>query len=313
MKLSQLTRGFLFHCKYEKNLSEKTLKAYKIDLSQFQKYKNYADKDIDKIDKFKLKNYIQNLYTQGYKVKTIKRKIAVLKAFFMYVEFEEFIIISPFRKVRISIREPKTLPKTIELKEIEKVLKFLYKQKENFKNKNLYSYKALIRDICIVEILFSTGMRVSEVCGIEKNNIDLQTGIIKIKGKGEKERIMQICDYEVKKILKEYMCLFSPRLEKTKYFLINRLSHKISEQSIRLMLKKYQKQLGLKNNITPHMFRHSFATLLLERGVDIRYIQYMLGHSSILTTQIYTQINLKQQKKILTTKHPRKWFCFVRE
>lgn len=313
MKLTELIKDFKFHCEFEKNLSEKTIEAYKIDLNQFEQYKEYENLEIEKFDKHKLKDYIQSLYELNFKAKTIKRKLAVLKAFFSYLEFDEIILISPFRKMRISIKEPKTLPKTMELKEIIKILKFLYKIKESFNDKNIYSYKAIVRDIVIIEILFSTGIRVSELCNIKLNNINLQAGIIKIKGKGDKERIIQICDNEAKKILKEYFELFSEQIRKTNYFLINRLNKQISEQSVRLMIKKYQKISGIEKHITPHMFRHSFATLLLEEGVDVRYIQHMLGHSSISTTQIYTQVNMKHQKKILNTKHPRKNFNLVVE
>jgi len=311
MKLIEVIKDFKFHCEYEKNLSEKTLQAYNIDLKQFQEFKDYENIDIKEFDKYKLKDYIQSLYTQDFKAKTIKRKIAVLKALFTYLEFEEVILVSPFRKMRVSIKEPKNLPKTMQLKEIRKVLKYLYRLKEEFINKDVYSYKALVRDIAIIEILFTTGIRVSELCSIKQKNINLQAGIIKIKGKGDKERIIQICDNEVKKILREYINLFCIQMEKTEYFLVNRLANKTSEQSVRLMIKKYQKQSGLDKHITPHMFRHSFATLLLEEGVDIRYIQHMLGHSSISTTQIYTQVNMRQQKKILNSKHPRRNFSFV--
>lgn len=313
MKLEEVIKDFKFHCKFERNLSNKTMEAYSIDLNQFEQFKDHKNLDINEFDKHKLKDYVQSLYELGFKAKTIKRKVAVLKAFFTYLEFDEIILVSPFRKMRISIKEPTTLPKTMELKEIVKILKFLYKIKESFNDKNLYSYKAIVRDIAVIEILFSTGMRVSELCNIKLNNINLQAGIIKIKGKGDKERIIQICDNEAKKVLKEYFELFSEQIKKTKYFLINRLDKQISEQSIRLMIKKYQKISGIDKHITPHMFRHSFATLLLEEGVDVRYIQHMLGHSSISTTQIYTKVNMKQQKKILNSKHPRKGLSFVNE
>ena len=313
MKLKEIIKDFKFHCEYEKNLSTKTLQAYKIDLEQFLNFKDYKNIDINNFDKYKIKDYIQNLYIQEFKAKTIKRKIAVLKALFSYLEFEEIILVSPFRKMRVAIKEPKNLPKTIQLREIKKVLKYLYRQKEQFEDKNIYSYKALVRDIGIVEILFTTGIRVSEVCNIKRENINLQTGIIIIQGKGNKERVIQICDSEVKKTLKEYINLFANQLKENEYFLINRLGNQISEQSVRLMIKKYQKESGVQKHITPHMFRHSFATLLLEEGVDIRYIQHMLGHSSISTTQIYTQVNLKQQKKILNNKHPRRTFNFINE
>ena len=313
MKLEEVIKDFKFHCKFERNLSNKTMEAYSVDLNQFEQFKNYKSIDISEFDKYKLKEYVQSLYELDLKVKTIKRKVSVLKAFFNYLEFDEIILVNPFRKMRISIKEPTTLPKTIELKEIVKILKFLYKIKESFNDKDIYSYKIIVRNISVIEILFSTGIRVSELCNIKLNDINLQSGIIKIKGKGDKERIIQICDNEVRKVLKEYFELFSEQIKKTRYFLINRLNKKISEQSIRLMIKKYQKISGIGKNITPHMFRHSFATLLLEEGVDVRYIQHMLGHSSISTTQIYTKVNMKQQKKILNSKHPRKGLNFVNE
>ena len=203
MILTQVIKDFKFHCEFEKNLSFKTLQAYNIDLNQFQEYKDYRSINIQEFDKYILKDYVQSLYSLNFKAKTIKRKLAVLKAFFTYLEFDEIILVSPFRKMRISIKEPKLLPKTMELKEIRKILKYLYKLKEEFINKDVYSYKALVRDIVVIEVLFSTGLRVSELCNIKQNNINLQTGIVKIKGKGDKERIIQICDNEVKKLLKE--------------------------------------------------------------------------------------------------------------
>lgn len=313
MLLTEATKDFKFHCEFEKNLSSKTLQAYNVDLKQFENFKNYKYIDIQDFDKHILKEYIQHLYTLDLKAKTIKRKVAVLKAFFNHLEFDEEIVLNPFRKINISIKEPKVLPKTMELKEIRKLLKYLYQIKNEYKYLDRYSYKALIRDIVVIEILFSTGIRVSELCNLKKNNINLQTGIIKINGKGSKERIIHLCDSEVKKQIKYYVDLFEIYLNKSEYFFINRLDKQLSEQSVRLMIHKYQKLSGLSKYITPHMFRHSFATLLLEEGVDIRYIQHMLGHSSISTTQIYTQVNMKQQKKILNTKHPRRHFNFLDE
>ncbi len=205
------------------------------------------------------------------------------------------------------------LPKTIELREIKKFLKGLYKIKENYQKNDTYGYKALVRDIVVIEMLFSTGMRVSELANLLKTSINIQSGTIKLNGKGSKERIIQICDNEIKKALKEYTILFADELSESKYFLINRFGNNFSDQSIRHMISKYQKVFGIQKHLTPHMFRHSFATLLLEEGVDIRYIQNMLGHASISTTQIYTQVNMKHQKKLLNTKHPRRHFNFLEE
>ena len=300
---------FTFHCTYEKNLSKKTLKAYCIDLNQFLQYKNIKNLPAKDIDKHILKQYIQHLFEQNLKEKTIKRKLATLKAFFNYLEFDEQILINPFRKVKVNIKEPKRLPKTLSLQEIKKLLSFVYKLKNNT-DKNIYTYKAIVRDLLILELLFATGVRVSELSNLDLKDIDLRTNTIRIIGKGDKERTIHICDSEIKILLKEYLSLF--HFDKNiSYLFINRLGQKISEQSIRFMIKKYQEKVGIQKHITPHMFRHSFATMLLEEGVDIRYIQHILGHSSISTTQIYTQVNMKHQKKILKTKHPRRNLEFI--
>ena len=301
---------YMFHCKYEKNLSSKTLKAYSIDLKQFQNYNTLQSVPITDIDKNILKQYIQRLFELAFKEKTIKRKLATLKAFFNYLEFDEQIVVNPFRKINISIKEPKRLPQTLNIREIKKLLSYMYKVKTTT-NINKYSYKAIVRDILILELLFATGMRVSEISNLKLSDIDTRMYIIKIIGKGDKERSIHICDSEIKNILKEYFELFRSSFSNKKFLFINRLEEQISEQSIRFMVKKYQKLVGIEKHITPHMFRHTFATMLLEEGVDIRYIQHLLGHSSIATTQIYTQVNLKQQKKIINTKHPRRNLQFL--
>ncbi|WP_323596110.1 tyrosine-type recombinase/integrase [Aliarcobacter butzleri] len=307
MVLPKAIEKFRFHCVYEKNLSLKTMHAYDADLNQFlEKFQNYK---INEISKFNLKDYVESLFNLSYKIKTIKRKIAVLKAFFNYLEFDEILEINPFRKLRLSLKEPKLLPKSLDIGEIKTILKYLYNLK-HICDKSSFSYKLLVRDIVAIEILFSTGIRVSELSNLKKNEINIKQGIIKILGKGSKERIIQICDREVLQLLKEYCILFKIKDNVNKYFLLNRLNNNFSEQSIRAMIHKYEEKLGLKN-VTPHMFRHSFATLLLEEGVDVRYIQNMLGHSSISTTQIYTKVNTKHQRKLLNTKHPRRTLNFL--
>ncbi|MDN5042280.1 site-specific integrase [Aliarcobacter butzleri] len=166
MTLQEAIKRFKFHCIYEKNLSSKTLRAYDIDINQFlEKFITYKIKEISK---FNLKDYVKDLYIYSYKIKTIKRKIAVLKAFFNYLEFEELIDINPFRKLKLSLKEPKLLPKTLELKEIKVILKHLYHLKNNVTNRESFSYKLLVRDIVSIEILFSTGIRVSELSNLKK-------------------------------------------------------------------------------------------------------------------------------------------------
>lgn len=300
---------FIFHCEYEKNLSEKTIKAYKIDLSQFSEYMLKTDiLAITFIDRNILRAYIKILFDNSYKETTIKRKIATMKAFFSYLENEEVIENNPFGKLKLKIKEPIRHPKTISLHEIKQLLKFMYKNKELCRKKESYAYKRLVMDIVVIEVLFATGMRVAEICGLKKENINLREDSVAIIGKGNKERTVHLCGSYIKPLLKEYMTLFANELIDADGFFVNRLGKNISEQSVRFMIKKYCKEAKIKTHITPHMFRHSMATFLLEAGVDIRYIQNILGHSSIATTQIYTKINPSHQKKIVATKHPRRLF-----
>ena len=308
MNIQEAIKNFIFHCTYEKNLSTKTIKAYKIDLNQFENFKKNSELLIKSIDKFYLKDYLKNLYEKNLKEKTIKRKFATLKAMFTYLEFEEYIIVSPFRKMKLSIKEPQRLPKTIELNEIKKLFRYIYTLKNEFQKIDSYSYKSIIRDIAVLELLFATGIRVAEVCSIKYTDFSNNLNELTIIGKGDKQRTIHICNKEVKMAIKEYMNNFKTQIQNEEYFFINRFNKKLSEQSVRFMIKKYQELCNIQKHITPHMFRHSFATLLLEEGVDIRYIQQLLGHSSISTTQIYTKVSLKQQKKILNTKHPRRSF-----
>jgi len=301
-------KDFIFHCQYEKNLSEKTIQSYKMDLNQFLNFleKNEYPIKLTLIDKIILKEFIK--YISNKKPKTIKRKIATLKAMFNYLEYEDEILINPFRKMRIQIREPYAIPVVLTYNEILKIFKNVYQLKNIQLDRNKYSYIEIIRDIAVLELLFATGIRVSELCNLKLYNVDKNFDSILVNGKGSKERMIQICNKETKSALRDYNDLFCTKRNGGEYFFINRLNNPISDQSVRFMIKKYTTKINLQKKVTPHTFRHTFATLLLEEGVDMVYIQHLLGHSSIITTQIYTHVNRKKQKQILQSKHPRRKF-----
>ena len=168
-----------------------------------------------------------------------------------------------------------------------------------------YKYCSIVRDIAVIGLLFASGMRISELCILKQNNIDLKNRTVLIYGKGSKEHIVQIGNDDVLKSISTYIDNFRSELDNTDYLFVNRLKERLSEQSVRNMINKYVDLAGIQMHITPHMFRHSFATLLLEADVDIRYIQNMLGHSSINTTQIYTSISTHKQKEIFESRHSR--------
>lgn len=296
MNYSNLVRKYLEYCEFRKELDWNTLRAYRIDLKQF-----YEHVKEDTLDREKIENYITDLHKK-FKQKTIKRKIASIKAYYNYLEEREIIHDNPFRKIKVKFKEAQKLPRIIPRKEIEQLLNYMYTQKKNIHKK---AYRYWLRDTAVVETLFATGARVYEISNIKASNVDLNTGLIKIMGKGGKERYIQIVSIEIREILKNYYTLNAEDIKQSGFFFINNRGRRYTEQSIRLMLKKYTKLAGIERNITPHMFRHSFATYLIEDGVDISCVQQILGHSSIKTTQIYIHIASQKQADILREFHPR--------
>lgn len=295
--------NYLSHCEHQKRLDSKTLKAYRIDLGQFSKSTGITD-PID-VSSNILEIYISTLH-EKYKPKTVKRKIASLKAFFHYLEYKEVVVINPFNKIQIKFREPTILPKTIPLLTVESFLSTIYTCRRQAPT--AYQRKNALRDAAIIELLFATGMRISELCSLKAGDISLSDRSLLIYGKGNKERRMQIGNDDVLHVLAEYYNTFHNKNTSNGIFFINQNQTSVSDQAVRRMINKYVSLAAIDLHITPHMFRHTFATSLLEADVDIRYIQEMLGHSSINVTEIYTHVALSKQRDILTSKHPRKNF-----
>ena len=278
---------YLEYCEFRKELDWNTLKAYRIDLMQFFEY---VKEDIP--GKEKIEDYITELHKK-FKQKTIKRKIASVKAYYNYLVESEIISDTPFRKIKVKFKESIILPRIIPREEIEQILNCMYAQENR---KNVKAYKYWLRDVAVIETLFATGARVYEISNIREDSVNLNTGLIKIMGKGGKERYVQIASSEILGVLKNYYKENAEDIKQSGFFFVNNRGCRYTEQSIRLMLKKYAKLAGVERNITPHMFRHSFATYLIEEGVDISCVQQILGHSSIKTTQIYYG-----KKKLMTS------------
>ena len=301
--LQMQQESYLEYCQFQKRLDVKTLKAYRIDLTQFLS-KMPVD-NASAITPFIIENHIAGLH-QVYKPKTAKRKIASLKAFFRYLEYRDLIDKNPFNKISVKFREPTVLPKTIPLRTVERFLQVIYRQQKE--SKTNYQRVNAIRDAAVIETLFATGMRISELCSLRINDVDLYDHVILIHGKGSKERMIQIGSDDVIDLLARYNALFEKQMQMCGHFFANQNGSALSDQAIRRMINKYASLAAIELHITPHMFRHTFATSLLEADVDIRYIQEMLGHSSINVTEIYTHVAMSKQRDILTSKHPRKEF-----
>ena len=289
--------SYINYCTHQKKLSDHTIKAYCIDMAQFLSYRENMC-----VSKEDLTSYIKFLHSK-YKPKSIRRKIASLKAFVHYLYYEDKIEKNPFDKIDTSFKEPLILPRTIPEYLIKKMLAAAYMNIDNALSE--YEQATATRNAAILELLFATGARVFEICSLKTEDIDLITKNVRILGKGSKERIIQIENSDVISILKQYKVLYKDYLYAGGFFFLNNRKMRLSEQSVRTIIQNLEKQINSDIHITPHMFRHSVATMLLEEDVDIRYIQKILGHSSITTTQIYTHVTSAKQKEILRTKHPR--------
>ena len=296
--LSSEIKKYLFVCRDLKGLSPLTIKAYTIDMRQFEDFVHSEDW----LSKETVVNYI-DLMHKKYKPKSAKRKLACLKAFYHYLEMENIIDINPFHKITIKYKEPVVLPKTIPLPHVESILRTAYQK--YYSSTTVFQKESNLRNVIVLELLFSTGMRVSEASHLKLQNIDLKSNTIYIFGKGSKERIMCLANKNISALILQYL---KTRAVKSDYLFVNKLGNNLSEQSIRNMVNEYAKAAGVDLHITPHMFRHTFATALLDEDVNIRYIQQLLGHSSIVTTQIYTHISTNKIRNILECKHPRNKF-----
>lgn len=296
-------KNYLEYCDRQKCLDEKTLKAYRIDLRQFSG--QIPATGLSEITPATLEYFIGTLH-ESYRPRTVKRKIASVRAFFHYLEYKDIISQNPFNKVQIRFREPAVLPRTIPLRTVEMLLSAIYRQHRHAKT--VRQKRNALRDAAVTELLFATGMRISELCSLKREDINLQEGTVLIYGKGDKERRIQIGSQDVIHILREYQRDFGGEIQACGHFFAGRTGRALSDQAVRRMINKYTALASIELHITPHMFRHTFATSLLEADVDIRFIQEMLGHSSITITQLYTHVAIAKQRDILASKHPRKNF-----
>jgi integrase/recombinase XerD len=303
MTVAEAVESFLFHCQYEKNLSPKTLRAYKTDLGQMLAL-IAPESDVRAVGKVELRAWIQPLLTK-YREKSVKRKVATAKVLFNYLERDEAIDANPFRRMDVRIKETRRVPRSIPLQEIERLFQYLYTRQRAGTHSSMEGF-VLTRDIAVLEATFATGARVSEICSLRVEDVNLREGWVRILGKGAKERVVQLCDAGVIASLSACYADRETVGPRDSFFFLNRRGYRLSEQSVRMLLRRYAVLAGVDAPVRPHLLRHSVATLLLEEGVDIRHIQHLLGHSSIATTQIYTHVDARNQREVLTSKHPRR-------
>lgn len=280
----------------EQNVAENTIISYLNDLEEFLLfiYNNLKIKNIEQANKTTIRSFISELQQLGYKKNSIARKVNTLKIFFKFLVMKKLITQNPILYIS-NIKKEKILPSFMSKNEIEKLLS-LIEPKDFFSS----------RDRAILELLYSSGLRISELAQLIENDLDLYEGLIRIvKGKGDKERVVPVGEIAIK-FIKEYL-KFKYKIGFTnKTLFLNKFGLPLSVRGIRKIISLWIKKASLYKKITPHTFRHTFATHLLEAGCDLRSIQEMLGHKSLSTTSIYTHLTLERLKKVYEEVHPRR-------
>lgn len=291
--------NFKLYLEVEKNFSKHTIRAYTSDVLSFLIW--LGDFDISKIDYVKLKEYLVFMQKFKYSKTTTARKIATLRTFFKFLHREKVIENNPSKGIH-SPKKNKNLPKFLTEEETEEIL-------NNIKIDTPAGY----RNKVILELLYASGMRVSELSGLNFCDLNIENNEIRVIGKGSKERIVLISD-RVKDLLKNYIKTVRPLIntdgpknetEENSPVFINKTGYRLHPQSIRAAIKETVEHIQLPKHVTPHVFRHSFATKLLNHGADLRVVQELLGHASISNTQIYTHVSLTKLKEAYDNAHPR--------
>lgn len=304
--MQQYIDRFSDYLKYQRNASAHTLRNYVSDLDQFHDYLcpkdaggNRPDIDIREVDHITIREYMAKLYQGHRKKSSIARKLATLRTFFKFLCREQVLEVNPARLVS-SPRLERRLPKVIS---IDEVVDFI----ETPDTDTVLGK----RDKAIIELLYATGCRVSEIAGMNLDDIDFKHGMIRVRGKGRKERFVPFGS-KAKEALAAYfeerpaLLTGAPNHKRDpKVVFLNYQGTRITTRSIGRLIEKYVKQCALNQNISPHSLRHSVATHLLSAGADLRAIQELLGHARLSTTQIYTHVSIEQLMQVYDKAHPR--------
>ncbi|MBR1717802.1 MAG: site-specific tyrosine recombinase XerD [Bacilli bacterium] len=282
---------YIDYLKIDKKYSLNTIKSYKNDLSKFVLFIN--DKDITCLNKKDVISFIENEKLNDKSARTISHDLIVIKNFYKYLLKEQIIKVDPTIDIELP-KLKKSLPHTLSFDEIDKILDIELNDKYSYRNK------------AMLELMYSSGLRISELVNLKMQDIDLEDDIVRIYGKGSKERIVPIGDYAIN-YLKKYIYVYRSSLMHNKvsdYIFLNSRGDRISRQAMFKLIKKIIRDKNIKKNVSPHTLRHSFASHMLENGADLRSIQELLGHSDISTTQIYTHISNKKIKENYEESHP---------
>jgi len=280
---------FVRYMEIEKNYSAHTILNYKLDLQGFNKF--IAGTDLEKIDYLNLRKYLAVLKEKNFSNRTVGRKLSSLRSFFRFLNREGYIKTNPILMLS-SPKLEKHLPSFMTEEEVYKLIESAFGKTD----KDLLG----LRDRAILEVFYSSGLRISELVGLNLDDIDFISGILKIRGKGKKERIVPIGETALTTI-KKYL---DKRKKQVDAVFLNNNSRRITTRGVRNIVIKYLHAAGIKPGVSAHTFRHSFATHLLNRGADLRTVQELLGHANLSTTQIYTHLTTDKIKSVYDKAHP---------
>jgi len=294
--MESLIQEFIDYLGHEKGLATNTLESYSRDLKQYYGFlSGDSTASLENASQSTIVAYLMHLRKQGKATATIARRLAALKAFYQFLVKENYVATDPTGDLSSPKLERK-LPKVLTVSEVERLL-----------NQPDLSTPAGKRDKAMLELLYATGIRVSELVNLNLLDVDLKEGFVRCTGKGSKERVVPMGEIAIS-ALKTYLESARPKLvtdPKEKALFVNHHGKRLTRQGFWKIVKKYAAQAQIRKEITPHTLRHSFATHLLENGADIRAVQEMLGHADISTTQIYTHVTKDRLKDVYAKSHPR--------
>ena len=298
MEIAAAISSFLTHVQVEKGLAVNTLSAYRRDLAKFEDFAKKRKLALPAVKRDDLVDFLASLYQQKLESKTVARHLVTLRNFFRHAQLEELIAEDPTAHLE-SPKIRRSLPGYLRLDEVEKLLELPDQ-----------TTPLGLRDRAMLEVLYSTGLRVSELTSLRVMDLDAKVGCVRCIGKGDKERIVPV-GRKALAIVEKYLrhgriaLIGTTRGAAGAFLFVNRRGGRISRVGVWKIFSSYGRKAGLRVPLTPHMLRHSFATHLLERGADLRSVQLMLGHSDISTTQIYTHVVEERLKQIYKAHHPR--------
>ena len=298
MTIDEATEEFINFCRVERGYSDHSIVAYSKDLTELANYidDEKIEDNISKIDFFVLRGFVASLYDRELSKSSIERKISTLKSYFKFLYRKGILAENPARMLKFPKKE-KYLPQVFNIDDIFNLLDLPDKKTPMG-----------LRDALILELMYGTGVRVSELVGLDKTDIDFNGLRILVRGKGKKERIVPLAE-ELASMIKSYFKVMyqivaEGRTVETDAVIINRLGSRMTDRTVRRVVEQYLTKAGLPLDYSPHSFRHTFATHLLEGGADLRSIQELLGHESLSTTQKYTHSELNSLLKVYDETHP---------